>query len=79
MLDDPRIHHHDPVRQGHRLDLVMGHIDRGHLQFVAEILDLVPGRNAQFGVEVAQWFVHQEHVRLAHNGAGQGNALTLSA
>jgi hypothetical protein len=73
------LHHHDAVGQRHRLDLVVGHVDGGHRQLMAEVLDLRPGRDAQLGVEVRQRLVHQEHVGLAHDGAGQRHALPLAA
>ena len=42
LLYDAFFHNHDPVGERHRLDLVVGHIDRGHRQLVAEILNLRP-------------------------------------
>ena len=79
LLDDPPVHDHDPIGEGHRLDLVMGDVDRRHLELVLEVLDLGPGRDPKLGVEVRQRLVHQEHGRFADDGAGQGNSLALAA
>jgi hypothetical protein len=49
------------------------------LQLVLQILDLRPGRDPQLGIEVRQRLVHQEDVRLAHDGAGERHALALAA
>ena len=43
-----------------------------------QVLDLRAGRDAEFGVEVRQGFVHQEGVRFADDGAGKGDALALA-
>ena len=32
LLEDADVHHSDPIRQGHRLDLIMGHIDHRGLE-----------------------------------------------
>jgi len=42
LLDDAFFHDDDAVGQGHRLDLVVGHIDGGDGELVAEVLDLRP-------------------------------------
>ena len=34
---------------------------------------------AQFGVEIAQGFVEQHHLGVVYDGAGEGDALALSA
>ena len=77
LLHDALLHHDHAVGQGHRLDLVVGHVDRRDRQFVAEVLDLGPRRYPQLGIEVGQRFVHQEHVGFAHDGAGKRHTLTL--
>ena len=41
--------------------------------------DLDPHLDAQFGIEVGERFVEQEHLRLAHDGAADGDALALAA
>jgi hypothetical protein len=41
--------------------------------------DLDPHLDAQLGVEVRERLVEQEHLRLAHDGAPDGDALALAA
>ncbi len=41
--------------------------------------DLDPHLDAQLGVEIGERFVEQEHLRLAHDGAADGDALALAA
>ena len=78
LLDRALVHDDDPVGQCHRLDLVMRHIDRGDFQLALQMLDLHPHAGAQLGVKVRQRFIHQEHLRRAHHGAGKGGALALA-
>ena len=73
------VHHHDAVGQRHRLHLVVGHVDRGGADFLVHLLDLDPHLHAQLGVEVGQRLVEQKHLRVAHDGAAHGDALTLAA
>ena len=41
--------------------------------------DLGAGLDAQLGVEVGERLVHEEHGRLAHDGASERDALALAA
>ncbi|MNT47063.1 hypothetical protein D3C72_1837490 [compost metagenome] len=43
------------------------------------MLQLKTHLHAQFGVEVRERFVEQEHRRIAHDGAAHRHALTLAA
>ena len=63
----------------HRLDLVVGHVDRGDAERLLHVLELGAHMAAQLGVEVRQRLVHQEHRRTAHDGPRQGDALALAA
>ena len=54
LLDHAVLHHHDPVAQGHRLDLVVGDVDRRGAQPLVQLLELDPHLHAQLGVEVAR-------------------------
>ena len=67
------------MRQGHRLDLIVGHIDRRHLQFMLEVLQLGAHLHAQLRVEVGQRLVHQEDARRPDDGAGERYPLALAA
>ena len=79
LLDHPQVHDGDPVGNRHGLLLVMGHIDGGDPHVVLDLLDDRPHLHPQLGVQVGQGFVHQQHVRLNHQGPGQGDPLLLSA
>ena len=75
----PLVHDDDPVGQRHRLDLVVGDVDRGDGEIALQMLQLRPHHGAQLGVEVGQRLVHQEQPRRAHDGAGERDALALAA
>ena len=78
-LFDPAFAHHDDlVGQSHRLDLVVGHIDDRGLQLLMQAGDFDAHMDAQFGVQVGQGFVKQKDLRLAHDGAANGDPLTLA-
>src|SRR5260370_914180 len=52
LLDPSAIHHHDAVGGGHRLDLVVGDVERGVFVLVMQAEDLETHLLAQIGVEV---------------------------
>ena len=79
LLDPAVVHDDDLVGHGHRLDLVVGDVDRGGLQPLVQVLDLGAHRDAQLGVEVRQRLVEQEHLRVAHDRAAHRHALALAA
>ena len=49
------------------------------LQLLVQARDLDAHLHAQVGVEVGQRLVEEEHLRMAHDGAADGDALTLAA
>src|SRR5262249_15070122 len=77
--DAAAVHHDDAVRQRQRLGLVVGDVDRGDAEALLQLLELDAHALAQLGVEIAQRLVEQEDARLAHQAAGEGNALLLAA
>ena len=79
LLDAAVVHHHDAVGQRHRLDLVVGDVDRGGADRLVHLLDLGAHLHAQLGVEVGQRLVEQEDLRVAHDGAAHRDALALAA
>ena len=79
LLDDAEVHDGDAVGEGHGLDLVVGDVDGGGGEFVLEVFELGAGGDAQLGVQVGEGLVHQEDLGLAHDGAGEGDALALAA
>ena len=69
----------DLVRKGHRLDLVMRHIDHRRAEILMKLGDLEPHLDAQLGIEVREWLVEQEDLRFAHDRTSDGDALALAA
>jgi hypothetical protein len=68
----------DAVAHRHGLDLVVRHVDGSDVQAVLEFGDLGAGLDAELGVEVGQWLVHQEDLWVPDDGAAHGDALTLA-
>ena len=79
LLDDAALQHHDLVGQGHRLDLIVGHVDHGGVEIVMQLGDLDAHLHAQRGVEIRQRLVEEEDLGVAHNGAADGDTLALAA
>ena len=73
------IHHGDAVRHGHRLDLVVRHVDEGRAEALVQLGELGAHVDAQLRVEVRQRLVHEEHVRMPDHGAAERDALALAA
>ena len=57
----------------------MGDVHIGDAHRVLDLLDDGAHLHAQLGVQVGQGLVHQQHIRLDHQGAGQCHALLLAA
>ncbi len=79
LLDPPAVHHRDEIGGGHRLRLVMGHVDRGVAVGVVQAADLEAHLLAQIGVEIRQRLVEEQRLRLDDEGAGERDALLLAA
>ena len=75
----PVRHHDDAVRERHRLDLVVRHVDHRRAEPLMQSRELVPHLHAQARVEVRQGFVEQEHCRVADDRAADRHALSLPA
>ncbi|ENN87522.1 hypothetical protein RHSP_44117 [Rhizobium freirei PRF 81] len=79
LLDIAAVEHDDLVGHGHGLDLIVRHIDHRRLQLLMQLADFESHVDAQRRVQVRQGLVEQEGCRLAHDGAADGDALTLTA
>ena len=79
LRDAALLHHHDAVRDGQRLLLIVGDVDGGEAEALLQLADLGAHAAAQAGVEVRQRLVEQQHLRLEHQRAGDGDALLLAA
>jgi hypothetical protein len=71
------VHHHDLVRHGHGLDLVVRHVHGRGREPLVQGLDLGAHLHPELGVEVGERLVEEEHLRVAHDGAAHGDALAL--
>ena len=60
LLEVAILDHGDPIAHRHRLDLIVGDVQRGHPELALDAGDLGPHLDPQLGVEVRQWLVHQE-------------------
>ncbi|MCY1507478.1 hypothetical protein D9M68_417550 [compost metagenome] len=79
LVDAPVVQDDDAVAQGQGLDLVVGDVDGGGFEVPLELLQFVARRNAQFGVQVGQRLVKQEHHGLAHHRSRKRHPLALPA
>ena len=79
LLQHAAAQHGDPLAERHRLDLVVGDVDRGHAQPLVQAAELRAHRDAELGVEVAKRLVHQERLRLADDRAPHRDPLALAA
>jgi hypothetical protein len=78
LLQDTFSHYSDAVSHGHSLDLIMGHIDEGCAEPLVKLLEVDASLEAQLRVEVGQRLIKEEHLRMPHDCAAQGNALPLT-
>ena len=79
LRDHRPVHHDDAVGDGHRLGLVVRDVDDGEAQTLLQVADLLAHLAAQPRVEVRQRLVEQQHLRLEHERARDGDALLLAA
>ena len=77
--DPPRVEDHHAVRHGHRLLAVVGHEDGGEAEALLEASHLVAHVLADPRVEVRERLVEEEDRGVDGEGAGEGDALALSA
>lgn len=79
-LDDPPgVRPRDPVAHAERLDLVVGHVDRGDVEVPKQALQLGPHLQRQERVEVLKRLLREYHVGLRRARACDSNALALRA
>src|SRR5680860_365424 len=69
----------DRVAQGHGLNLIMRHVDRGYVQIILDAGDLRPGLNSELRVQVRERLVHKEGQRFPHNSPSHRHPLPLPA
>ena len=62
LLGAAGVHHDHPLRERHRLDLVVRDVEARRAEAPVQLLDLDAHLHAQLGVEVGQRLVEQEHL-----------------
>jgi len=79
LLDLTVIQQQNAVRNRHRLVLVVRHHQRRQAQLDDQLTQKDARLFAQFGVEVRQRLIQQDHRRVIHQRTADGDALLLSA
>ena len=79
LLDPAGVHDRDSVRHRHRLLLVVRDVDEGDADVVLDRLQLELHLLAELEVERAERLVEEQHARLVHERAREGDALLLAA
>ena len=79
LLQVPLLQHRDAVAHRHRLDLVVGDVDRRDAEVLLQLRDLGAHLHPELRVEVRQRLVHEERLRLAHDRAAHRDPLALAA
>ena len=73
------MHHRHTIGHGQSLELIVGHIERGHAEIHLQALQLAAHTRAKLGVQVCDRLVEQEHLWLTHDGAADSDTLFLPA
>ena len=73
------VHDRNAITHRHRLDLVVGHVDRRHPEPALQLVDLGAHLDAQLRVQVRERLVHEEGLRLAHDRTAHRDPLPLPA
>ena len=68
-----------PVGHRHRLLLVVGDVDRRHVQGALQLHQLNPRLDTELGIEIGEGLVEQEELGLSHDRPRQRHPLLLAA
>ena len=79
LLDAALVEDDDGVGEGEGLLLVVGDVDEGDAQLLVHLLQLDLHVLAHLEVQGGEGLVQEEHLRLVHDGAGDGDTLLLAA
>ncbi len=77
LLARDRFEYRHPVTHRHRLNLIMGHIQRGGLQTGMQLAQLRTHLHPQLGVKVRKRLIHQKRGRFPHNRPTHRHPLPL--
>jgi hypothetical protein len=72
------VHDSHPIRQAHGLHLIMGNVKGGGLDCLVQAFELGAHAQAELSIQVGEWLVEEEHLRLHHESAGNGYPLSLA-
>ena len=78
LLNPAVLHHRDAIAERHGLDLVVGDVDRAGAGGGVQLGDLLAHVHAHLGVQIAERFVEQEGVGVAHQRAAERHPLHLT-
>ena len=79
LLDATVVHHRDPVRQRERFGLIVRHINERDADFLLQVDQLDLHFLAELGIERRERLIEQQHRRMRHECARDGDALLLAA
>ena len=79
LRDRAVLHHADHVRHRQRLDLFVSDKQSRHPEPLDDVAQFLPHFLAQFGVEIGERLVEQQHTRLGNQCTGERQPLLLAA
>ena len=77
LLDASVAQDHYRVGHGHRLDLVVGHVDHSRAQPLMQRDQFAAHLDPKFGIQIAERLVEQEGLGFLDDGAADGDTLAL--
>ena len=77
LLDEAILHDNNPVPQSHSLCLIMGDIEEGSIDLLAQFDNLCAHLITQLGVQVAERLVHQQDLGFPYDSAANRHTLPL--
>jgi hypothetical protein len=79
LAEDAGVHDGDAVANGEGLFLVVGDVEGGETEVLAEAADFTAHLDTEAGVEIGKRLVQEKAAGLDYEGAGEGDALLLAA
>ena len=78
LRDHRLVHHDDPVGNGHRLGLIVRHVNDREREPPLQVANLFAHLPAQTRIQIRQRLIEQQHRGLEHQRARHGDALLLA-
>ena len=72
-------HDDNSVTEGHSFGLVMGDVNKRGINTLAKLDNLSTHLVTELSIEVGERFVHEEDLRVTHDGTADGDTLALAA